>query len=86
MYADKDFKKGQEVSWAYGHKTNIELLYGYGFLIEKNLDEFIVMEITYGSVPMSVCIEESVPKGCKYVLRPYEISATYLYFWRCYKA
>ena len=47
MYADQEYKPGQEFTWPYGEKTNMELLYGYGFVIEKNLDDQIGIEVDY---------------------------------------
>ena len=39
MLADKDYLPGQEITWSYGTKSNIDLLYGYGFVLDKNLYE-----------------------------------------------
>jgi hypothetical protein len=43
MYADRDYAPGTEIYWAYGVKANIELLFGYGFIIDRNLDDFITL-------------------------------------------
>jgi hypothetical protein len=58
MLADRDYRPGQEICWSYGKKENIDLLYGFGFVMEQNRYEtFPVM-----TSKIQDCPEEAVGK------------------------
>ena len=80
MYADQDYEPGMEITWTYGNKPNIELLYGYGFVIDKNMDEFIDIDVHYNDrFLQSYCTGIKIPNGCKYHLYSYEVNDSLLH-------
>lgn len=46
MFADRDFPKHTELVWEYGKKSNLELIYGYGFVMEKNVHDHFMYDYT----------------------------------------
>ena len=81
MLADRDFKPGQEIFWnQHGlfRTPNIELLYGGGFVIDKNLDEYFTLHLTD-----EVCDYKNIPDKCKFEVNSYEINDFFLYKVRC---
>ena len=74
MYADRNYVAGQEIYWSYNEKPNMELLYSYGFVLDKNLDEWVTIDMVFGDgFPPKLCKSIPITNGCKYNIRPYEI-------------
>jgi hypothetical protein len=60
--------------------VNSNLLYTYGFIIDKNLDERI--DVFVPKVPRLDCDDSKKLDSCKYKLFPYEINADLLRHFR----
>ena len=45
LHSDRNFAKNEEVFIDYGEKSNINLLIVYGFVVEENLDDSIVIKM-----------------------------------------
>jgi hypothetical protein len=58
MYAERDFKRGQEVTWSYGAKHNLELMYLYGFTIDKNLHDIVKLNLALQSPCLGLLLED----------------------------
>ena len=57
LLADRDYKAGQEIKFSYDVKSNLELLAEYGFVIEKNLDDFTELKFEVGNYNSARCTE-----------------------------
>mmetsp|Transcript_8234 Transcript_8234/g.16224 ORF Transcript_8234/g.16224 Transcript_8234/m.16224 type:complete len:439 (+) Transcript_8234:6021-7337(+) len=65
MYAERDFKKGQEVTMSYSNYANKILMYNYGFVVERNSAQVLQFMLN----TEQPCPGESTEPGkCTFVL------------------
>lgn len=75
MYADQDYEPGMEITWTYGDKSNMQLLYGYGFMLDKNLDEVVYIDVVFNDrFPDSSCTGIKKQNECIFPLHSYKVS------------
>lgn len=60
MFADRDFPKYSELVWEYGKKSNLELIYGYGFVMEKNMHDYFMYDLTSNRFCMGTRVQSDV--------------------------
>ena len=61
----------------------MELLYGYGFVLENNCDDQIAIEVKYDdTMKLDFCSDKKIEGGCKYNVLPYKISEQLLHYCR----
>lgn len=69
MFADRNFPKHSEMVWEYGKKTNLELIYGYGFAMERNLHDTFMYDITSNRYCLGARVQSDV---CRFKVGCYE--------------
>jgi hypothetical protein len=86
MHADRDYAPGEEVFWSYGVKSNVDLFYSYSFIIDRNIDDFILIEGVQSSRLNLPCPEEDLTaEGCLHRVFPSRLSQSFLHYCRVFK-
>ena len=65
--ATKDYADGEEVFLNYGPKSNFELLRNYGFLLENNPDDSLILQFRLSSQNVIHGIVEPLIRAIQYV-------------------
>ena len=80
MKADRDFRKGQEVVWSYNDHDNIKLLLKYGFILDQNIDDkVIVFYDTNGTCPGNL-VRYRKKGACIFELSVYRVDSQFVKF------
>lgn len=74
IIADRNQSKGSEFVIEYKNGTNIELLSYYGFVVDKNPDDYFSV-----SIPFPICYEKALKgNGCRFSLAMNKINVNLL--------
>lgn len=60
MFADRNFPKHSELVWEYGKKSNLELIYGYGFIMERNKHDHFMYDLTSDRFCLGTRVQSNV--------------------------
>jgi hypothetical protein len=72
MQTQKPFRKGEEILFSYGDKSNIDLLFFYGFVIQRNPFDYFNIMIEKSDIPCHEDSKENDDGSCKFYVYPSE--------------
>ena len=78
LYAQRNFRKGQEVFWQYNEISNIKLLVQHGFVLEHNVDDILITAVSkFSDCPPNLQNLVSA-KECVFTSKVFELDQTLL--------
>jgi len=73
LYSERDFKKGEELYFEYDKNSNVKLLVNYGFVLDRNVNDVILVSRTKtGDCPGNL-YRATAPEKCLFTSMVFEL-------------